>query len=104
MRTQLLCTFTNEAEFESVLQNIKDSFILYSRKIFILKLKPSQEKALKVAECRRVQSRPARDGLVELRLNQYEYEHRVYEHRRWQSETRWSSSAIAFLQIRSCLR
>ena len=43
MRTQLLCTFTNEAEFESVLENIKDSFILYSRKIFILKLKPSQE-------------------------------------------------------------
>ena len=43
MRTQLLCTFTNEADFESVLQNIQDSFILYSRKIFILKLKPSQE-------------------------------------------------------------
>ena len=43
MRTQLLCTFTNEAEFESVLENIQNSFILYSRKIFILKLKPSQE-------------------------------------------------------------
>lgn len=42
MRTQLLCTFTNEDGFESVLQDIKQ-FDLYSRKIFILKLSPSNE-------------------------------------------------------------
>lgn len=42
MRTQLLCTFTNEDGFESVLQDI-NQFDLYSRKIFILKLSPSNE-------------------------------------------------------------
>ena len=42
MRTQLLCTFTNEDNFESILQDI-NQFDLYSRKIFILKLSPSNE-------------------------------------------------------------
>lgn len=43
MRTQLLCTFTNEDEFENILESISSSFELYSRKIFILKLSPSKE-------------------------------------------------------------
>jgi len=42
VRTQLLCTFTNEDNFESILQDI-NQFDLYSRKIFILKLSPSNE-------------------------------------------------------------
>ncbi len=43
MRTQLLCTFTNESEFENILESVNNSFELYSRKIFILKLSPSKE-------------------------------------------------------------
>ena len=43
MRTQLLCTFTNESEFENILESVNGSFELYSRKIFILKLSPSTE-------------------------------------------------------------
>ena len=43
MRTQLLCTFTNESEFENILESVNGSFELYSRKIFILKLSPSKE-------------------------------------------------------------
>ena len=43
MRTQLLCTFTNELEFETVLEEVQSNFELYSRKIFILKLNPSKE-------------------------------------------------------------
>ena len=43
MRTQLLCTFTNEFEFENILESVNNSFELYSRKIFILKLSPSKE-------------------------------------------------------------
>lgn len=43
MRTQLLCTFTNEVDFENILEAVNNSFELYSRKIFILKLSPSKE-------------------------------------------------------------
>ena len=43
MRTQLLCTFTNESEFENILESVNGSFELYSRKIFILKLSRSKE-------------------------------------------------------------
>jgi len=43
VRTQLLCTFTNESEFENILESVNGSFELYSRKIFILKLSPSKE-------------------------------------------------------------
>ena len=43
MRTQLLCTFTNEGQFESVIDTIFKSFELFSRKIFVLKLTPSNE-------------------------------------------------------------
>ena len=43
MKTQLLCTFTNESEFENILESVNGSFELYSRKIFILKLSPSKE-------------------------------------------------------------
>ena len=43
VRTQLLCTFTTEALFEGLLKNIFDSYELFSRKIFILKLDPSKE-------------------------------------------------------------
>ena len=43
MRTQLLCTFTNEVDFENILESVNNSFELYSRKIFILKLSPSKE-------------------------------------------------------------
>ena len=43
MRTQLLCTCTNESEFENILESVNGSFELYSRKIFILKLSPSKE-------------------------------------------------------------
>ena len=46
MRTQLLCTFTNEFEFENILESVNNSFELYSRKIFILKLSPSKELTL----------------------------------------------------------
>lgn len=43
MRTQLLCTFTNESTFEDVVNTIQSSFELFSKKIFILKLDPSKE-------------------------------------------------------------
>ncbi len=43
MRTQLLCTFTNEGEFENIVDTILKTFELFSRKIFILKLQPSNE-------------------------------------------------------------
>lgn len=43
MRTQLLCTFTNESEFEGVVNNVMSTFDLFSRKIFVLKLQPSNE-------------------------------------------------------------
>lgn len=43
MRTQLLCTFTTESQFEERLETIYDSYEIFSRKIFILKLQPSKE-------------------------------------------------------------
>jgi len=43
VRTQLLCTFTNEGQFESIVDTILKSFELFSRKIFVLKLTPSNE-------------------------------------------------------------
>ena len=43
MRTQLLCTFTNESEFEGVVSTVMSTFDLFSRKIFVLKLQPSNE-------------------------------------------------------------
>jgi len=43
VRTQLLCTFTSENQFEERLETISDSYELFSRKIFILKLEPSKE-------------------------------------------------------------
>ena len=43
MRTQLLCTFTTELTFEDLLKDIFESYELFSRKIFILKLEPSKE-------------------------------------------------------------
>jgi len=43
VRTQLLCTFTNESEFENIVDRILKEFELFSRKIFILKLDPSKE-------------------------------------------------------------
>ena len=43
MRTQLLCTFTSDGVFEALLNDIFDSYQLFSRKIFILKLEPSKE-------------------------------------------------------------
>lgn len=43
MRTQLLCTFTNEGEFENIVDTILNTFDLFSRKVFVLKLDPSQE-------------------------------------------------------------
>jgi len=43
VRTQLLCTFTNESTFEDVVNTIQSSFELFSKKIFILKLDPSKE-------------------------------------------------------------
>lgn len=43
MRTQLLCTFTNEGEFENIVDTILKTFELFSRKIFVLKLQPSNE-------------------------------------------------------------
>jgi hypothetical protein len=43
VRTQLLCTFTTESSFEDLLTKIFDSYELFSRKIFILKLEPSKE-------------------------------------------------------------
>ncbi len=43
MKTQLLCTFTSEVQFESKLESIFDSYELFSRKIFVLKLEPSKE-------------------------------------------------------------
>ena len=43
MRTQLLCTFTNESEFENIVDRILKEFELFSRKIFVLKLDPSKE-------------------------------------------------------------
>jgi len=43
VRTQLLCTFTNEESFENIVDVILKTHELFSRKIFILKLKPSNE-------------------------------------------------------------
>jgi len=43
VRTQLLCTFTNEREFENIVDTILKTFELFSRKIFVLKLQPSNE-------------------------------------------------------------
>lgn len=43
MRTQLLCTFTNEGEFEGIIDRILREYELFSRKIFVLKLDPSKE-------------------------------------------------------------
>ena len=43
MRTQLLCTFTSEDSFEGLLERVFDTYNLFSRKIFILKLDPSKE-------------------------------------------------------------
>jgi hypothetical protein len=43
VRTQLLCTFTSDDVFEVLLNDIFDSYELFSRKIFILKLEPSKE-------------------------------------------------------------
>jgi hypothetical protein len=43
VRTQLLCTFTTESQFEERLETIYDSYEIFSRKIFILKLQPSKE-------------------------------------------------------------
>jgi len=43
MRTQLLCTFTNEDSFENIVDVILKTHELFSRKIFILKLQPSNE-------------------------------------------------------------
>lgn len=42
MRTQLLCTFTNEESFETILEKVF-TYDLFSRKIFVLKLEPSKE-------------------------------------------------------------
>jgi hypothetical protein len=43
MKTQLLCTFTNEDSFENIVDVILKTHELFSRKIFILKLQPSNE-------------------------------------------------------------
>ena len=43
MRTQLLCTFTDEASFEDLLIKVFARYEIFSRKIFILKLDPSKE-------------------------------------------------------------
>jgi len=43
VRTQLLCTFTNEGEFENTVDTVLNTFDLFSRKIFVLKLHPSNE-------------------------------------------------------------
>jgi len=43
VRTQLLCTFTTELTFEDLLDEIFQTYELFSRKIFILKLEPSKE-------------------------------------------------------------
>jgi hypothetical protein len=43
VRTQLLCTFTNDGEFENIVDRILKEFELFSRKIFVLKLHPSKE-------------------------------------------------------------
>jgi len=42
VRTQLLCTFTNEESFDYVVEKVF-KHDLFSRKIFILKLEPSKE-------------------------------------------------------------
>jgi hypothetical protein len=42
VKTQLLCTFTNEESFESIIEKVF-KYELFSRKIFILKLQPSNE-------------------------------------------------------------
>jgi hypothetical protein len=42
VKTQLLCTFTNEESFESIIEKVF-KYELFSRKIFILKLEPSKE-------------------------------------------------------------
>ena len=42
MKTQLLCTFTNEESFETIVEKVF-TYDLFSRKIFVLKLEPSKE-------------------------------------------------------------
>ena len=42
MRTQLLCTFTTEESFETILEKVL-TYDLFSRKIFVLRLEPSKE-------------------------------------------------------------
>jgi len=42
VRTQLLCTFTNEESFDNIVAQIF-KYDLFSRKIFVLKLDPSKE-------------------------------------------------------------
>ena len=42
MRTQLLCTFTTEESFETILEKVF-KYDLFSRKIFVLRLEPSKE-------------------------------------------------------------
>jgi hypothetical protein len=43
VRTQLLCSFTDENSFEGLLETIFKKHEIFSRKIFILKLDPSKE-------------------------------------------------------------
>ena len=43
MRTQLLCTFTTEEDFESKVATILSTFEMFSRKVFVLRLDPSKE-------------------------------------------------------------
>ena len=43
MRTQLLCTFTTEGDFESKVATILSTFEMFSRKVFVLRLDPSKE-------------------------------------------------------------
>ena len=43
MRTQLLCTFTTEEDFESKVATILSTFDMFSRKVFVLRLDPSKE-------------------------------------------------------------
>ena len=43
VRTQLLCTFTTEEDFESKVATILSTFEMFSRKVFVLRLDPSKE-------------------------------------------------------------
>jgi hypothetical protein len=42
VRTQLLCTFTTEDSFDTIIEKVL-TYDLFSRKIFVLKLEPSKE-------------------------------------------------------------